>query len=109
MSAHDRTDEVLSLLARTGAYEALLAMHTHGGTASFTQICTESPQPTALLRAMAAEGFVVTVDAGTLDTDPHGDTQFCLTAKGEAIFGHLRRLRQWIAARHQQTQNPSVH
>lgn len=109
MSDHDRTNEILSLLARTGAYEVLLAMHTGGGTATFAQICDESPDPTALLRAMAVEGFVVSLGAGTLDIAPCGGSRFCLTAKGEAIFGHLLRLRQWIATRHHPTQNPSVH
>ena len=99
MSDHDRTDETLTLLARSGAYEVLCAMHNRGGAASFAQICAETPQPIALLRAMAAEGFVITPRGGTLDADPQSETRFCLTAKGEAIFGHLLRLRQWIASR----------
>ena len=99
MSDHDRTDETLTLLARSGAYEVLFAMHVRGGAASFEQISAESPRPITLLRAMAAEGLVVSPRGGTLDADPHSETRFCLTAKGEAIFGHLLRLRQWIASR----------
>jgi len=99
MGDHDRTEQTLTLLARRGAYEVLLAMHAHGGGATFAQISAEVPQSLTLLRAMAAEGFVISPRGGTLDADPHGDTRFCLTVKGEAIFGHLLRLRQWIAFR----------
>jgi len=99
MSDHDRTDETLTLLARSGAFEVLFAMHARGGDASFAQISAESPRPITLLRAMAVEGFVISPRGGTLDAEPHGETHFCLTAKGEAIFGHLLRLRQWIASR----------
>ncbi|GLY98812.1 hypothetical protein [Actinoplanes sp. NBRC 103695] len=99
MGDHDRTDETLILLARHGAYEVLSAMHHYGGSASFAQISAESPRPTALLRAMAAEGFLISPSGGTLDADPHDETCFRLTAKGEAIFCHLRRLREWIASR----------
>lgn len=99
MGGHDRTDRTLILLARTGAYEVLRAMHTRGGGASFAEIAAEAPRPMALLRAMAAEGFVISPGAGTLDTDPRDETAFCLTVKGEAIFGHMLRLRQWIASR----------
>ncbi|GAB3160695.1 hypothetical protein GCM10027290_66980 [Micromonospora sonneratiae] len=99
MGDHDRTEQTLTLLARRGAYELLLAMHMRGGTASFAQIAAESPRPIDLLRAMAVEGFVIGLRGGTLDTDPRGDTHFCLTGKGEAIFGHLLRLRRWMASR----------
>ncbi len=109
MSDHDRTDETLTLLARTGAYEILHAMHIHGGAATFARISAESPKPIALLRAMAAEGFVISPEAGTLDTDPPGETRFCLTAKGEAIFGHLLRLRQWLASRTTPPRGRAIH
>jgi hypothetical protein len=99
MSDHDRTDETLILLARHGAYEVLSAMYQHGGSATFAQISAESPRPIALLRAMAAEGFLTGLSGGTFDADPHEAACFRLTAKGEAIFGHLRRLREWIASR----------
>ncbi|MGC9671405.1 hypothetical protein ACNTMW_33280 [Planosporangium sp. 12N6] len=100
MSDLDRsTSRTLMLLAQPGAYEALLAMHTRGGTATFTEIATKTRQPLALMRSMASEGFVVSPACGTLDVDPHGDTRFCLTAKGEAVLGHLVRLQQWINTR----------
>jgi hypothetical protein len=99
MSDHDRTERTLTLLARRGVYDVLLAMHAHGGAASFAQIAAVAPRPLALLRALAAEGFVVALAGGTLDVDPRGDTHFCLTGKGEAVFAHLMRLRGWLAAR----------
>lgn len=99
MSDHDRIDQTLTLLAKSGAYEVLRAMHVRDGAATFAQICAESPRPIALLRAMAAEGFVVSSSGGTLDAEPQAETDFRLTAKGEAIFGHLQRLRRWIASR----------
>ncbi|NIL43746.1 hypothetical protein HCB17_23475 [Salinispora arenicola] len=99
MGDHERAEQTLALLARRGAYEALLAMHVRGGTATFAQIAAESPRPATLLRAMAAEGFVVSPRGGTLDGDPRGDTNFCLTTKGQAIFTSLLRLRQWMASR----------
>jgi hypothetical protein len=79
MSDHDRTEQALTLLARHGAYEVLSAMYHHGGSASFAQISAESPRPTPLLRAMAADGFVVSPHGGTLDADPRGETYFSLT------------------------------
>jgi hypothetical protein len=99
MSDHDRTEQTLTLLARHGAYEILLAMHTRGGAATFGQISAESPHPLALLRSMAAEGFLIGVGSGTLDADPSGDTHFSLTGKGEAVFGHMMRLNNWLASR----------
>jgi hypothetical protein len=99
MSDHDRTEQTLTLLARRGAYEVLRAMHTRGGAATFAQISAESPRPLALLRAMAAEGFVVGMGSGTLDADPNADTHFSLTSKGEAVFGHMLRLHNWLASR----------
>ncbi|WP_433530279.1 hypothetical protein ACQPYA_29580 [Micromonospora sp. CA-263727] len=108
MGDHDRTEQTLALLARRGAYEVLLAMHTSGGTASFTRIAAESPRPIALLRAMAAEGFVITSCGGTLDDDPHDETHFRLTPKGEAIIGHLLRLHHWLASRAPAANHPPI-
>lgn len=99
MGDRDRTEQTLTLLARRGAYEVLRAMHTRGGAATFAQISADSPRPIALLRAMAADGLVVSPQAGTLDDEPSGVIPFCLTGKGEAIFGHLHRLRQWATSR----------
>ncbi|WFE38056.1 hypothetical protein [Micromonospora sp. WMMD998] len=99
MGDHHGTEQTLSLLARRGALELLLAMHHRGGTASFAQIAAESPRPTALLRAMAADGFVVSPHAGSLDSEPLAETRFCLTSRGAAILGHLLRLRHWLASR----------
>lgn len=99
MGDHDRTERTLTLLAQRGAYETLLAMHARGGTATLAQISSVTPQPLALLRAMAAEGFVVNLAGGTLDIDPRCETHFRLTGKGEAVFGHLVRLRHWLASR----------
>lgn len=99
MSDHDGTDDTLNLLAQSGAYEVLSAMHARGGSASFAQISDDAPRPTRLLRAMAVEGFVISPRGGTFDADPHSETHFSLTAKGEAIFTHLLRLRQWLASR----------
>lgn len=101
MSDHDRTEQILTLLARRGAYEVLHAMHARAGVASFAQISAEagSDQSLLLLRALAAEGFVISPRGGTLDVDPQDDVPLCLTAKGEAVIGHLQRLRQWMASR----------
>jgi hypothetical protein len=37
--------------------------------------------------------------SGTLDADPNADTHFSLTSKGEAVFGHMLRLHNWLASR----------
>lgn len=107
MSDHDRAAETLTLLARSGAYEVLSAMYDRGGSASFAQISEAFPYPVTLLRSMAAAGFVVTPFGGTLDGVPGGETYFSLTAKGEAIFGHLMRLGQWITRRDSATPRSS--
>ncbi|OON27098.1 hypothetical protein BSA16_33775 [Micromonospora sp. Rc5] len=99
MGDHSGTEQTLSLLARHGALGLLLAMHRRGGVANFAQIAAESPQPAALLRAMAADGFVAGPHAGSLDSEPLADTHFCLTSRGAAILGHLLRLRHWLASR----------
>ncbi|GIJ12616.1 hypothetical protein ACFFMR_29050 [Micromonospora andamanensis] len=99
MGDHNRTEQTLALLARCGAFELLLAMHHRGGTATFAQIAAESPRPAALLRAMAADGFVVSPHAGSLDGEPLAEAHFCLTARGVAVLGHLLRLRHWLASR----------
>ncbi|ROO51283.1 hypothetical protein EDC02_6156 [Micromonospora sp. Llam0] len=74
-------------------------MQARGGTASFAQIAAGTQGPVALLRGMAAEGLLVAQDGGSLDDEPCGKTLFCLTVKGEAIFGHLLRLHQWLTSR----------
>jgi DNA-binding HxlR family transcriptional regulator len=96
---HDHTERTLTLLARRGAYEVLQAMHTRGGVASFAEISADTPRPLTLLRALATEGFLVSRGGGSLDGDTRGDTHFSLTGKGEAVFDHLLRLRQWTASR----------
>ncbi|MEV0611157.1 hypothetical protein AB0I61_32905 [Polymorphospora rubra] len=99
MSDHDRTEHTLTLLARRGTYEVLRVMHEGGGFAAFAQISAGSPESIALLRALAAEGFVTGLHGGTLDDAPSGDTGFRLTSKGEAIFRRLLRLHQWTTTR----------
>ncbi|WSA06841.1 hypothetical protein OG958_21495 [Micromonospora sp. NBC_01813] len=103
MSDRDRAGQTLALLARRGTYEVLLAIQARGGTASFAQIATGMRRPVALLREMAAEGLLVAQDGGSLDDEPCGKTLFCLTVKGEAIFGHLLRLQQWLTSRRSTT------
>lgn len=98
MGDHDRVDQTLALLARLDAYELLSALHARGGTAAFAQVSTRAEDTMPLLRAMAACGFITCHRGGTLDVEPSPEAQFCLTAKGEAVFGHLSRLRQWLAA-----------
>ncbi|WP_036346896.1 hypothetical protein [Micromonospora sp. CNB394] len=99
MGGPERLEQALALLARRGSYEVLSALDARGGTATFAQIAAEASSPTAILRAMAAYGFVVSVCGGSLDGDPLADTHFSLTAKGQAIFGHLLRLHRWVASR----------
>ncbi|MDM4721367.1 hypothetical protein QTQ03_17810 [Micromonospora sp. WMMA1363] len=99
MSDHGRTDRALTLLARPGAYEVLHAMQSRDGTATFAEIRTAARQPLALLRALATEGFVRSYHSGTLDIEPCERTHFCLTAKGEAVTGHLVRLQEWVTSR----------
>lgn len=99
MSDHSRTDQALTLLARPGAYKVLHAMHSRGGTATFAQIAAEARQPLSLLRGLAAEGFVIGHRSGTLDIEPCEQIHFCLTAKGEAVAGHLVRLQEWVTSR----------
>lgn len=96
MSDHGRTDKTLTLLARPGVYEVLHAMQTRDGTATFAEIRTAARQPLALLRALAAEGFVRSYRSGSLDIEPCEGTHFYLTAKGEAVTGHLVRLQEWV-------------
>ncbi len=99
MDDQERIDQSLSLLARRGAYEALHAMYSRGGTATFAQIAAEARHALNLLRALAAEGFVISYRCGSLDIEPTAQTSFTLTAKGEAVAGHLTRLQQWITTR----------
>ncbi|MEU1813038.1 hypothetical protein [Micromonospora aurantiaca (nom. illeg.)] len=99
MGDHERTAQTLALLRRRGTYEMMSAMDAMGGTATFAQIATQTPHPTAILRAMAADGLVVSLSSGTLDSEPRAETAFSLTTRGRAIFGHLLRLHLWIASR----------
>ncbi|MET7949415.1 hypothetical protein [Micromonospora sp. NPDC005324] len=99
MGGHERTEQTLALLGRQSTYEVLSTMDATGGTATFAQIASETPYPTAILRAMAAHGFVVSLHGGTLDSEPRAETPFSLTAKGQAIMGHLLRLHLWMASR----------
>ena len=99
MRDHGRTDQTLTLLARPGAYEVLHAMHSRGGTATFAQIAAEARRALTLLRSLAAAGFVISAYCGSLDIEPGAQTAFNLTAKGEAVAGHLTRLQQWITNR----------
>ncbi|MEU8656151.1 hypothetical protein [Actinoplanes philippinensis] len=96
MGDHDHVDETLALLARLDAYELLSALHARGGMAPFSQVCTRAEDSMPLLRSMAACGFITCHRGGTLDVEPSPEAQFCLTTKGEAVFGHLSRLRQWL-------------
>ncbi|GLZ01879.1 hypothetical protein [Actinoplanes sp. NBRC 103695] len=99
MSDHGRTNQTLTLLAKSGTYEVLYAMHARGGAATFAQIAVDARQALALLRALAAEGFVIGPRCGSLDIMPSPQTIFCLTAKGKAVSGHVVRLQQWIIKR----------
>jgi DNA-binding HxlR family transcriptional regulator len=99
MSDHSRTDQALTLLAQPGCYEVLHALHARDGTATFAQIAAEARHALARLRALAAEGFVVSHSCGSLDTEPKAQTDFSLTAKGQAVAGHLIRLQSWAANR----------
>jgi hypothetical protein len=99
MSDRDRAGQTLALLARSGTYQVLLTMQARGGAASFAQIAAGARGPVALLREMAAEGLLIAQDGGSLDNEPCGKTLFRLTVKGEAIFGHMLRLNQWLTSR----------
>ncbi|MBB2943265.1 hypothetical protein FB565_002978 [Actinoplanes lutulentus] len=98
MGDHDRVDHALKLLAHPAAYAILLTLHERGGAATFVSISAQVSTPARLLRAMVAAELVACQQGGTLDVEPVADAQFCFTAKGEAIFGHLMRLRQWLDA-----------
>ena len=99
MSDHGRTDQALTLLAQPGSYEVLHALYARDGTATFAQISGEARYALARLRALATEGFVVGVHGGSLDIEPGLQASFSLTAKGQAVAGHLIRLQQWAASR----------
>lgn len=106
MSDHGRIDRALALLARPGAYDVLHAMYSRGGEATFAQIAEESRHTLTLLRALATEGFVTSRRCGSLDIEPCDQMSFSLTAKGEAVAGHLTRLRQWNAVRSNRRGSP---
>lgn len=100
-----RIERSLSLLASPGAYDVLRAMQSRDGTATYAEITSETRNGLALLRALAAEGFVFTYRCGSLDIEPPAATSFCLTAKGEAVTGHLNRLSDWAATRSPRRRN----
>lgn len=99
MSDHSRTDQALALLAAPGTNDVLQAMNRRDGAATYAQIAAELPRPLPVLRALAASDFVVSYGSGTLDVEPPAGTVFGLTAKGQAVAGHLDRLKQWIKSR----------
>ncbi|WP_018803916.1 hypothetical protein [Salinispora arenicola] len=95
MSDHGRIEQTLTLLATPGVYEVLHAMR--GGPATFAHLHAEARKALPLLRALSAAGLVISPHSGSLDIEPHGQTAFYLTAKGEAVTGHIIRLRQSLA------------
>ncbi|RZU48770.1 hypothetical protein EV385_0494 [Krasilnikovia cinnamomea] len=108
MTDRSRTDQALTLLARPGAYEVLHAIQSRNGIATFAQIAAEARQPLTLLRALVTEGLVISHRSGTLDIEPGEQTHFCLTAKGEAVAGHLLRLQEWAASRPRRHRRPRL-
>jgi hypothetical protein len=105
MSDHGRMDQTLRLLTRPGSYEVLHAMHVRGGTAVFAHIAAEARDALVRLRALAVEGFVIGHHCGSLDLEPSAQACFSLTAKGEAVTGHLVRLQEWAAGRSARRRN----
>ncbi|WP_018791284.1 hypothetical protein [Salinispora arenicola] len=97
MSDHGRIEQILTLLAKPGVYEVLHGMRSRGGTATFGHLRADVRQALPLLRALSAAGFVISPHSGSLDIEPHGQTAFYLTAKGEAVTGRIIRLRQSLA------------
>lgn len=109
MRDHGRMEQALALITASGANEVLQAMYRRGGVATFAQIAADLLRPLTMLRALAAEGFVISYGCGTLDVEPPAGMIFGLTPKGEAVAGHLARLQQWIKTRAaSRTQPPSV-
>lgn len=106
MSDDGRIDRALALLARPGASQVLHLMYSRDGAANFAQIAAESGHALSLLRALAAEGFVVSYRCGSLDMEPCDQMSFSLTAKGEAVAGHLARLRRWMGTRSNRRGDP---
>jgi hypothetical protein len=99
MSDHGRMEQALALITASGANEVLQAMYRRGGVATFAQIAADLLRPLTMLRALAAEGFVISYGCGTLDVEPSAGMIFGLTTKGEAVAGHLDRLQQWNKTR----------
>ena len=105
MSDHSRADQALTLLALPGSYEVLHALYVRDGTATFAQLATETPHALLRLRALAAEEFVVGHYCGSLDVEPSPQANFSLTAKGQAVSGHLVRLQEWAVERSARRRN----
>ncbi len=99
MSEDDRIEQAIAVLARPGTYEVLHALHTRSGAATFAQIAAVARQTPSLLRALAAERLLFSYHCGSLDIEPAAQTTFMLTAKGEAVAGHIIRLQHWITTR----------
>jgi hypothetical protein len=99
MDQDRRIDRALSVLTRRGAYDVLHVMRNYDGTAAYAQIAAVTRPALTLLRALAAEGFVSSYQSGSLDIEPLATTSFYLTAKGEAVAGHLEGLSEWAATR----------
>ena len=109
MSDHCRREQALAVVTASGANEVLQAMYSRGGIATFAQIAAELPQPLTMLRALAAEGLMISYGCGTLDVEPSAAMIFGLTARGQAVAGHLNRLQEWIKTRSgSRTQPPPV-
>lgn len=100
-----RIERSLSLLLKPGAYDVLQAMLSRDGTATYAQLAAEARNVPALLRALAAEGFVFSYRGGSLDVEPPAATSFYLTAKGQAVARHLARLSEWAADRPRRGRN----
>lgn len=98
MSDHGRIEQILTLLAKPGVYEVLHGMRSRGGTATFGHLHADVRRVLPLLRALSAAGLVISPDSGSLDLSPHRQASFHLTAKGEAIAGHIFRLQQSLAS-----------
>ena len=93
----DHVDGALRVLAQRGAGQVLRLLHTHGGVATFAQLA-DTPRVLALLRDFAAQGWLLT-NSGSLDITPPNAATIRLTAKGEAVAGHITRIHNIRAAR----------
>ncbi|MDI6104365.1 hypothetical protein QLQ12_37820 [Actinoplanes sp. NEAU-A12] len=99
MDDDTRIEQALAVLARPGVYEVLHALYVRAGVATFAEIAAVVGQALSLLRALAAERLVFSYQCGSLDVEPHPQTGFMLTTKGEEVTAHMIRLQQWVAIR----------